>query len=127
MTEFPTDLLDAIDRAEQIEVITLRADGTPRRPVPIWVVRLGDSLYVRSYRGEAGAWYRHARADGAGRIRAVGLEQAVGFESATGCAADEAIDAAYTRKYARYGGGYVKPMLAQAARAATLRLTPHRQ
>lgn len=127
MTEFSADQLDAIGRAEQLEVITLRADGRPRRPVAIWVVRVGDSLYVRSYRGEAGAWYRHARADGSGLVRVAGLEQPVRFEPATGSAAAEAIDAAYTRKYARYGESYVKSMLAQAARAATLRLTPHRQ
>jgi hypothetical protein len=125
MTEFPTELLDAIDRTEEIEVITLRADGTPRRPVPIWVVRVGDAVYVRSYRGEAGAWYRHARADGTGRVRVSGIEHAVEFELAADPATAEAVDAAYTRKYASYGQSYLKPMLAQAAQAATLQLTPH--
>ena len=40
----------------------MRPDGTQRDPVTIWVVRTGDDLYVRSYRGTGGAWYRNARA-----------------------------------------------------------------
>jgi hypothetical protein len=33
-------------------------------------------------------------------------------------------DEAYRAKYARYGSTYLRPMLAEQARAATLRLTP---
>ena len=47
--------LDRIGAAEELEIITARADGTPRRPVPIWVVRVGDELYARSYRGADGS------------------------------------------------------------------------
>lgn len=124
MTKFSAELLDAIERAEEIEVITVRADETPLQPVPIWVVRVGDDLYVRSYRGEDGAWYRHARTEQAGRVRAASFEQAVRFEPVADPAAGEAIDAAYTRKYARYDESYLKPMIAPGARAATLQLKP---
>jgi hypothetical protein len=124
MTAWAVEQLDAIDRADELEVVTTRPDGTPRRPVPIWVVRVGDSIYVRSYRGENGAWYRHARSAGAGRVRVAGFDQAVRFELATERDASEAIDAAYTAKYGRYNDSYVKPMVAEPARAATLRLTP---
>lgn len=123
MTDWTVEQLDAIDRADELEVITVRADGTPRRPVPIWVVRVGDAIYVRSYRGDKGSWYRHARKDGVGRARVAGFEEAVEFELITDRDAADSIDAAYSTKYARYGDSYVKPMLAQAARAATLRLT----
>ena len=42
------DELERIAAAEELEMSPLRPDGTPRRPGPIWVVRVGDDLYVRS-------------------------------------------------------------------------------
>ncbi|SHH31713.1 hypothetical protein SAMN05443575_3699 [Jatrophihabitans endophyticus] len=125
MSTWTATQLDGIDQAEELEVITLRHDGSPRRPVPIWVVRVGDDVIVRSYRGEGGGWYRHARDDGAGRVRVAGMDLAVTVAPVTDQEASEAIDAAYRAKYARYGDSYLKPMVAEAARAATLRLTPH--
>ena len=44
-----------------MDIATRRADGTLRKPRIIWVVRLGDSLYVRSVNGPDAAWYRGAR------------------------------------------------------------------
>ena len=52
--------LSRLGDAEEIEVSTLRPDGTLRPFVPIWVVAVSGALYVRFYRGAAGAWYRHA-------------------------------------------------------------------
>jgi hypothetical protein len=34
------------------------SDGSLRPYVPIWVVRTGGELFVRSWRGQAGAWYQ---------------------------------------------------------------------
>ena len=124
MTRWTNDQLAAMDRDEELEIITVKTDGTPRRPVPIWVVRVDDDIYVWFYRGEAGAWYRHACTDGAGRVRIAGLDHSVAFEPLTDRNTSTAIDAAYTAKYARYGDSYLQPMVAEAARAATLRLTP---
>jgi hypothetical protein len=53
-----------------------------------------------------------------------GAEQEVYFEPPADGTASEAIDRAYQAKYARYGNSYVKPMVADAAKAATLRLLP---
>ena len=41
----------------------------------MWVVRVGDDLYVRSAGGPGRPWYRNALASGAGRIRAAGIER----------------------------------------------------
>jgi hypothetical protein len=67
MTVWTTDELDRIGEADELSVTTARPDGSLRSWVPIWVVRAGDELYVRSYRGADGAWYRHATQDGAAR------------------------------------------------------------
>jgi hypothetical protein len=123
MTDWTTAELDRVDGADELQITTARRDGSLRSWVPIWAVRVGNELFVRSYRGTDGAWYRHATQLPNGRIRANGMERGVAFDSA-----DEnfttAVDEAYRAKYARYGSTYLRPMLAEQARAATLRLTP---
>jgi hypothetical protein len=121
MTAWSTDELDRIGATDELQITTTRPDGSPRRWTPIWVVRTGDDLYVRSYRGAAGGWYRHATRDGRGRVRAGGLDRTVRFEQPGG-STRAAIDEAYRTKYARYGDTYLRPMLAPQATAATLRL-----
>jgi hypothetical protein len=57
MTGWTSEELDRIGAAEELEVASLRADGTLRQPVTIWVIREGDDLYVRSWRGRSGGRY----------------------------------------------------------------------
>ena len=89
----------------------------------IWVVRVGDALYVRSVRGHKGDWYRGALERHAGRIWAGGVEKDVTFVEEAGPALNDRIDAAYRTKYSRYPQ-HVPPILDAASRAATLRLEP---
>lgn len=90
--------------------------------MPIWVVRDGDDLYVRSFRGSAGAWYRAARARPEGRIRSGGVDKDVTFVEVTDPGVNDRIDTAYRTKYGRYGASYVNPMV--ASRDTTLKLVP---
>jgi hypothetical protein len=39
--------LCALGAATELRISTQRPDGTLRPPVPIWVVRAGDDIYVR--------------------------------------------------------------------------------
>lgn len=123
MTTWNNDELDRISTADELRITTARRDGSVRAWVPIWVVRAGDEVYVRSYRGADGAWYRYASRDGAARIRVAGVEREVDVH-ATDETTRSAIDEAYRAKYARYGATYLRPMLAAGAVAATIRLTP---
>ena len=61
MSAWTTDELARIGEAGETDIATCRADGTLRKPRIIWVVRLGDSLYVRSVNGPDAAWYRGTR------------------------------------------------------------------
>ena len=88
------------------------------------MVRAGDDLYVRSYRGRGGSWFRAAITQGAGRIRAGGVEKDVAFVEETDPGVNDQVDAAYRSKYRRYGASYTEVMVAPDIRAATLRLTP---
>jgi hypothetical protein len=57
MTGWTSDELIRIGTATELEIASRRRDGTLRRPRTIWVVRVGDDLYVRSMYGRAGGWF----------------------------------------------------------------------
>ncbi len=123
MTSWTEDELDRIGAAEELQLASLRRDGTPRPYVTMWVVRDGDDLYVRSAYGPDNPWLRRAKASGAGRIRTGGLERDVTFaEAAPGVHA--AIDAAYHSKYDRYGPRIVGSVVGPQAEPVTIRLVP---
>lgn len=121
MSDWTAADLDQVGAAEELQISSCRTDGSLRPYVTIWVVRVGDDLYVRSYRGRDGAWFRSALRDPEGRIRAGGAERDVAFEPADD-ADQDAIDQAYRTKYARYS--YVDSMVSPDVRATSLRLVP---
>jgi hypothetical protein len=123
MTTWTSDELNKIGTAEELELASRRRDGTLRNPVTIWVVRIGDNLYVRSYRGHAGAWFRTAQVYHEGHIWAGGVEKDVTFMAESDPAINDQIDAAYRTKYGRYPQ-YVAPMLTAEARSTTIKLAP---
>lgn len=123
MTGWTSEELTKIGTAEEIEIAGLRRDGTLRTPVTIWIVRLGDDLYVRSVRGHSGAWFRGALARHEGRIWAGGIEKDVTFVEESGPAINDQVDAAYHAKYRRYPQ-YVAPMVTAEVRSTTLKLAP---
>jgi hypothetical protein len=53
-----SDELDKIGATEELRIASLRRDGTLRKPVIIWVARVGDDIYVRSAYGPDVAWLR---------------------------------------------------------------------
>ena len=75
MTAWTSDELDKIAGAEELEIAPVRLDGTLRNRVTIWVVRVRDDLYVRSYKGSTAAWYRGAQVRHEGRIWAGGCRE----------------------------------------------------
>jgi hypothetical protein len=125
VTAWTNEELTRIGEAEELRITSVRPDGTMRPYVTIWVVRVGDQLYVRSAFGSTNPWFRRAEASGAGRIRAGGIERDVSFAAASPDAQPD-IDAAYHAKYDRYGPAIVGPVTGDAAAAATLRLLPRR-
>ena len=114
--------LERIGAAEELEIAPLGADGAPRSRVPSWVVRAGGDLYIRSWRGTAGGWFRAAKASHAAHVRAGGVERDVELLEAND-AVNDAVDAAYRDKYGRYPS-YVEPMVRPEAQATTLQLVP---
>jgi len=123
MPGWSPDELERIGGTEELQLASRRADGTLRPYVTMWVVRVGDDLYVRSAYGPDNPWYRRAIASRAGRIRAGGVERDVTFGQADpGAHAD--IDAAYHAKYDSYGPRIVGSVVGPDAHRVTVRLTP---
>jgi hypothetical protein len=122
-TTWTSDELSRIEAAQELEIAPVRRDGTLRRPVPIWVVRVGDDLYVRAAYGAGSGWHRVARASRAGRIRAGGVEKDVTIDDADGAVNDQ-VDAAYRTKYGHYASSIVDGITDTQARSTTLRLVP---
>ena len=124
MATWTNDELHKIAAAEELELASLRRDGTLGNTVTIWVVRVGDDLYVRSWKGHNGAWFRATQARHAGHIKAGGVGKDVSFVPEADAAINDQIDAEYRRKYRRHGGRYVDPMVAATARDTTIQLVP---
>jgi hypothetical protein len=123
MTAWTPDELDRTGAADELRIAARRTNGTLRTPRIIWVVRLGDDLYVRSAHGDRAAWYRGTTRTGEGWISAGGIERDVAFEDAGG-QLDAEIDAAYWAKYGRHGARYVDPVTNDESHATTIRLVP---
>jgi hypothetical protein len=124
MATWTKDELHKIAAAEELELASLRRDGTLSNAVTIWVVRVGDDLYVRSWKGNDGAWFRATQARYEGHINAGGVGKDVTFLAQADADINKQIDAAYRTKYRRHGGRYVDPMVAPTARATTIKLVP---
>jgi hypothetical protein len=123
MTAWTSNELNKIGTAEELQIASLRQDGTLRKPVTIWVVRLGDDLYVRSVNGRTSGWFRGVQVRYEGHIQAGGVEKDVTFVEETDPGINDKIDAAYLTKYHRYPQ-YVAPMVTPLVRAATIKLVP---
>jgi hypothetical protein len=121
MTTWTSDELTKIGTAEELEIASLRRDGTLRNPVTIWVVRLSDDLYVRSVNGRTAAWFRGTQVRHEGHIHAGGVEKDVTFVDADPDLNDQ-IDAAYRTKYRRYAASIIRSILSPDARSATIKL-----
>jgi hypothetical protein len=116
------DKLSKIGAADELELASVRGDGTLRNPVTIWVVRHGDDLYVRSVNGRTAAWFRAAQVRHEAHIDAGGVDKDVRLDETDKL--NDAIDATYRTKYRRYAANIVDSVLTPQARAATLKLVP---
>jgi hypothetical protein len=122
MTTWTDADLSRFGDAQEVHIAGTRSDGSLRKPVIVWLVRIGDDLYTRSVNGPDAAWFRGTRATHRGQLSAGAVTTDVDFVDAVGDADDE-IDAAYQRKYSQYPGP-VASITSTVARATTLKLVP---
>jgi hypothetical protein len=117
------DTLALLDESIEVDIRTPRRDGSLSSR-PIWVVVVDGEAYVRSYRGERGAWFRRVRADGTAVLAAQGRTVEVGAVMDAG---DEElnrrIDEAFRAKYGERSPGPTEAMVSPEVKATTMRLT----
>ena len=121
MAPLDSTTLEQLGTTREIEARTPRGDGSMSSR-PIWVVVDDGDAYVRSYRGESGAWYRRARADGRMTIAVDGAEIDVVAEPID----DEEINRRVSDAFqAKYGGSSsaTETMVNPEVSRTTLRLT----
>jgi hypothetical protein len=106
------DAIEMLDRRREVHV------ATPTKPLPIWAVVVDDEAYVRSYRGERGAWYRRAVREG--RVEIEGIEARVQPEHDPEL--NERISDAFREKYGERSPGPTAAMVTPEVVATTLRL-----
>lgn len=124
MTTWTSDELNKIGTAEELQIASFRRDGTLQNRVTIWVVRLGDDLYVRSVNGRTAAWFRGAQVRHEGHIRAGGVDKDVIFAEEGAPDINDQIDAAYRTKYRRYAASIISHIVSPEAQSATIKLVP---
>jgi hypothetical protein len=118
MSAWTSEELQKIATTEELE---LTASG---RTVTIWVVRVGDDIYVRSVRGRTSGWFQAVQDRHEGHVSAGGIEKDVGFVEVDDDGLLDQIGDAYREKYRDQPAAFVEPILTQGARAATLGLEP---
>jgi hypothetical protein len=113
MASLRPDAIQLFDGRREVHV------ATPTKRLPIWAVVVDDEVYVRSYRGESGAWYRRALREG--RMKLEGVE--VRVEPERDPELNERISDAFRAKYGARSPGSTEAMLAPEVVATQLRLT----
>ena len=124
MKTWTSNELNKIGKEDELDLASLRQDGTLRKPVTMWVVRVGDNLYVRAFKGRSGPWFRGVLTRHAGHIQSGGIKKDVTFVEVSDPAINDQIDEMYHTKYGHYDAQYVDPMLTAEARSATIQLVP---
>ncbi|MCO5216682.1 MAG: DUF2255 family protein [Thermomicrobiales bacterium] len=123
MTLWTSAELTTFADQDELHIAAERTDGTLREPRIVWMVRVGDEVYVRSAHGLDGAWYRAVLRTGKGHVSVAGLERDVLYQHAPGHF-DAEIDAAFWAKYGRYPAQYVEPVTNDASHETTIRIVP---
>lgn len=122
--KWTSDELNKIGTAEELQIASIRRDSTLRKLVTIWVVRVGDDLYVRPVNGRSSPWFRGTQVRHEGHIQAGGIEKDVAFVEESDPDINDQIDTAYRTKYRRYAASIINTVVSPEAQSATIKLVP---
>jgi len=120
------DDLSLLGGAGQVEVSSVRRDGSLSRARTVWIVRVGAHLYLRSVNGPEAAWYRSTRSRHQGRLVTGGNVRDVTWVDVDATEhpdIDPAVDAEYARKY-RGSTSAIAHINSPEARLTTMRVDP---
>jgi hypothetical protein len=119
MTNFDADTLRAL---RDVQEPSIRTDKHPRSTVVIWVVVDGDDVFVRSWLGARGRWYKDLAAGGLATLEFAGRQLAVQAIPASDDASVERTSREILRKYRH--SSHAREMVRSDILPTTLRLEP---
>lgn len=119
MAAFDADTLRTLHDLQEVEIQTQKH---PKTAVVIWVVVADDTIFVRSFRGAKGRWYKDLAAGGPAALAFAGRQLAVQAVPVTDSAAIARASDEYLRKY--QPSPYAQAMVQPDILSTTLRLEP---
>jgi hypothetical protein len=111
-----------IDSAREIEIETRARDDAPVHRTTIWAVVDGDDVFVRSYRGNQGRWYREISDHPEAVVHVDGESEPVRAVPARDPQSVQRASDGYRRKYS--DSSVVDSMMIDEVLPTTLRLEP---
>ncbi len=121
---FDAETLQLLDETKEVQIETRRDQNAPAHRTIIWVVTLGEAVFVRSVRGEKGRWYREVSANPSAALHVGDRRIPVHAVPATDEPTVEAVSEAYRSKYGRTSPGSTRAMVRPETLPTTLRLEP---
>jgi hypothetical protein len=119
MTKFDADTLRAL---RDVQEPMIRTDKHPKSAVVIWVVVDGGDVFVRSWLGTRGRWYKDLAAGGPATLEFAGRRLAVQAIPASDDASVERASREILRKYRH--SSHAQEMVRSEILPTTLRLEP---
>lgn len=118
---FPPAIALAIDATKYFY---LRA-GAEHRFIAVWVLMIGERVFVRSWNDKPGGWYRAFRDEGVGTVKVDNREIQVRARPVRSAKLLDRMDVAYAEKYdTKANLTYVKGFSTAKRRACSLELIP---
>jgi hypothetical protein len=119
MTNFDADTLREL---RDVQEVAIRTEKHPKSAVVIWVVVADDEVFVRSWRGAKGRWYRDLAAGVPATLEFAGRRLAVRALPASDQAAVARASREFLRKY--QWSTHAQEMVRSETLPTTLRLEP---
>jgi hypothetical protein len=119
MTNFDAD---ALRELRDLQEVFIRTEKHPKSAVVIWVAVADDEVFVRSWLGTKGRWYRDLAAGGPATLEFAGRRLAVPATPASDPAAVARASREILRKYQR--SIHAQEMVRAEILPTTLRLEP---
>ena len=120
--EFDSATLDTLKKVEEIRIATAAAGAKTKHRATIWVVVVDGQVFVRSFTGPKGKWYRNVLANPEADLEVDGKTIHVKAIPLNDQKSNEAVSRAYLEKYR--SSPYAKDMVGPEVLPTTLRLEP---
>ena len=120
---FDANVKNQLAQMEEIQIETRRPGAeSPAHRTTIWVVVMGDNVFVRSVRGNAGRWFQEIKANPMAFLHLGGKRMAVRAIPANDVATIAQVSDEYRRKYRN--SSEMPSMVRNEILPTTLRLEP---